>query len=321
MIGSVLCCPTDSPNMTDFFHDILAMNRDVAERIRNDHRVVSVVMVPDDDMGTVWLIHLQNGETYWSGAGLFNMAIRHPSGHYRVCPTPQRPSVHPTGGDPEMIVNIEKWIRRQHPEIDNWLLDDDIVLYGLVQAGKTELIMSMIWITQYIYKLPCVLVLANMASSYNQILQKNTEEFNEMLIEEFGRGAIFFKLTPVGLRKNVVNVQIDNHLTPVVMSNPAQLRRLINVVRGKKYVLFSDEADVHVKGWNDDADTTMTGPLIKKLQQEAVGSVKITATPFALYNQQGVCQKTIVMNKPNNYRGLLETEWMFSNDDDANGPS
>lgn len=303
----------------NILEDVIAMSHDLIELVQDDPRVLTTEMVTDENRGTMWLIHLRNGDTLWSGAGMFETATRCRR-HYRVRPRSRGPICPPVDDkDPIPPEDIEVWIRRRHPEIDDWSFDRHVVLYGLVQAGKTELILSMIWISQYVYKIPCVLVLANMEASYNQVLGKNVPEFNCMMRDEFGERAspLFLKTTGYRGRSSFdIDIEQDHTWLRVAMGNPAQLRRLVNTTHNP-FVLFSDEADVHVKGWNDNADMTSTGPLMKQLQGMAVGSVKITATPFALYNQDGALQKTIVMNKPNNYRGLSETEWVFSTDADS----
>jgi len=294
--------------------DIIAMNQGVMDRVRYDPRVISVEMIPDEDQGTIWLVHLDNGITLWSGVGLFDVATRH-DGHYRVRPAP--PPV-PVEKDPMIAREIEVWIRRRHPEIDEWSFDDDIVIYGLVQSNKTEMILSMIWIGQNVRGIPCVLVLANMASSYNQVLGKNATAFNDMLLEEFGERARAFFIRTTGFRGCAAPTDdaTDPAWLRVAMSNPAQLNRLINTTQ-PPFLLFCDEADVHVKACNDDTDTTSTGPLMKRLEEMAEGTVKITATPFALLNAEGAVQKTITMRTPKNYRGLSETEWVILSDADA----
>lgn len=300
--------------------DVLAINRDLTERLAQDPDVVSIDMIPDDHHGTVWVIHLRNGTSFWHGGGMFENVVPCEGGGYRVRPTrPQHIPVTPPIHDPPAIGDVENWIRHRNPKINDWSLEDDLVLYGLVQVGKTELILSMIWITQYVYEIPCLLVLANMTGSYNQVLNKNAAEFNDMLLEEFGEGVRPFFLKTVGCRGRSAGAELvegDHTWLRVAMGNPAQIRRLINSTTGQ-FVLFCDEADVHVKGCSGDADTTSTGPLIKQLQEMALGSVKISATPFALWNQQDAFQKTLVMEKPDNYRGLLETEWVFSTDADS----
>ena len=295
----------------NLFQDILAMHQDIIAMVRNDPRVIGEPeMIPDDEHGTKWLIHLRGGQTIWVAAGTFDMAISQ-GWHYQASPTPLPLSDSPS------VKDIEKWIRKRYPDINNWSIEDNIVLYGLVQAGKTELLLSMIWISQYVYEVPCVLVLANMAASYNQVLQKNAIEFNNMLREEFGEGALAFRIKPIGFRKRDVHFAVEDHtFLHVAMGNPAQLKRLIATKRGQ-FILFCDEADVHVKACDDDVDDTRTGPLIKQLQDMALGSVKITATPFALWNQVGAIQKTLIMSKPQKYRGLSETDWVFSSDTDA----
>lgn len=290
------------------------MNQGVMDRIQDDPRVISVEMIPDEDHGTMWLVHLDNGITLWSGVGLFDMATRHLD-HYRVRPHPPPPAT--VEKDPMIVREIEGWIRRRHPEIDEWSFDGITVLYGLVQSNKTEMILSMIWIGQYVRGIPCVLVLANMASSYNQVLGKNATAFNDMLIEEFGERALLIRTT--GFRGCAV-APTDEPADPtwlrVAMSNPAQLNRLISTIR-PPFLLFCDEADVHVKACHEETDTTCTGPLMRRLEEMAEGTVKITATPFGVLNMEGAIQKTIMMRTPKNYRGLSETEWVISSDADA----
>lgn len=196
-----------------------------------------------------------------------------------------------------------------------------MILYGKVQAGKTDLILAMIWIGQFVHGLPCVLALANMVSSYNQVLGKNACEFNQSLLDQFGERARPYLLKTTGFRgTNTDGDHTDHTWLRVAMSNPAQIRRVLAsaLVRDHQpFLLFSDEADCHVKSCDEDSDTTSTGPLMRELQDRAVGSVKISATLFAMWNQKDATQKTIKMRTGPNYRGIFETEWVFHKETDA----
>lgn len=294
--------------------DIIGMHQDLMRQVENDPEVLSIEMLENDHDGTYWHIHLRDGRTLWTGTGVVDNDTSRTREQYEF-----RSSARPRGEAETNLhaTEIEEWIRERYPELDDWSVGDDIVLYGKVQAGKTERILSMIWITQHIHEKKCVLVLANMAASYNQVLGKNAVEFNEMLLEQFGERSRPFLLKAFGCRgRNMSVAGADYKWLCVAMGNPAQLKRVNDIIRGP-FVLFCDEADVHVKGWNETSDVTSTGPLMKQLHTRAVSVVKITATPFALWNQEGASQKTITMNTPDNYRGLTETEWVFSSVADA----
>jgi hypothetical protein len=193
------------------------------------------------------------------------------------------------------------------------------VLFGQVQVGKTSLILAMIWICTYVLNKRCVLLLANMTGSYNQVLGKNAMEFNDMLWEEFGEAARPFFLRAHGGRDRGAK-EIDPHCFLVAMSNPAQLRRLLDVTlkeETQEVVLFADEADVHVKSMDDNEDTTKTGPLYRSLEAQCIGTVNVSATPFALWNRRGALLKTIRMHTPPEYRGVEEMEWKHISGQDA----
>lgn len=297
--------------------DIVAEHAEMMARIQDKYPQLEMAMIPDETHGTLWKLTSRNWEKIIClGAVWVNIVSWDRDGSCYVrprCSLPTPVLLHSS----VPIDKIEKWIRSRHPEINDWSLDDDLVVYGLVQCGKTELILSMIWISQYVYKIPCVMVLANMTGSYNQVLGKNCFEFNQMLRQEFGEGVQPFFLHSFGYRGCNDRLNINDHTQlHVAMGNPSQLKRLVNTINGR-FLLFCDEADTHVKGWNDEADKSSTGPLIRKLQEKAVGSIKITATPFSLWNQDGVRQKTLVMRTPSNYRGLDQTEWVYSTNKDA----
>lgn len=276
-------------------NDICAMNT----FIRRQYPEGRSEMIHDDLHGTVWHVFMPNGQVLrWT----------------REVLQERMPSERVLQADPHFIPIIEAWLRSRHPDINNWEMNGNIVVYGLVQSGKTELILSMIWIAQYVHNTTCVLVLANMVDSYNQVLGKNTDEFNNMLRDQFGDRVEPFFIKTDGYRgRGMTDDGLDPTSLRVVMGNPAGLRRVNSTIRGP-FALFCDEADVHVKGYNDDSDKSKTGPLVKTLQSKATHTVKITATPFALYNQVDAQQKTIVKTIPGNYRGVHETEWVFSTD-------
>lgn len=269
--------------------------------LRNEYNNRPMTMITSEQYGTIFRILLPN-----------NKMLEVCANTYVLPDIIEQPS-------DTMVGRIENWLRQHHPELNNWDWSGHLVLYGLVQSGKTEMIMSMIWIAQHVYKTTAVLVLANMVSSYNQVLRKNAIEFNDMLKSEFGNDSQHFLIkTPIGFRgRNIVDSDKDYTWLRVAMGNPAQLRRVMDDVRDKRYILFCDEADVHVKSCYEESDITATGPIIKELKKKANASVNITATPFALYNEAGVIQRTLVMQPSTNYRGVEETEWVFSSDQDA----
>lgn len=292
------------------------MNQELIDRIRGDPGVVSVEMVPDENRGTIWSIHLRNGGTLWSGGGVFDIVARD-GARCTVRRRARRPHNIPDVPDIVMVEEIEPWLRWRHPEIDEWVVGENSILYGRVQSGKTALILSMIWITQHVHNTPCILVLANMVQSYHHVLGKNATEFNEGLLETFGDRARPFFLKTTGFRGGAVAAEdVDPTWLRVAMSDPAQIRRLLTAVPGR-FMLFSDEADVHVKACDEETDTTSTGPLMRRLQEMASGSVKISATPFAMWNEKHAVQKTIRMRVPPNYRGLSEAEWDICSEADA----
>ena len=105
-------------------NDICAMNT----FIRRQYPEGRSEMIHDDLHGTVWHVFMPNGQVLrWT----------------REVLQERMPSERVLQADPHFIPIIEAWLRSRHPDINNWEMNGNIVVYGLVQSGKTELILNM----------------------------------------------------------------------------------------------------------------------------------------------------------------------------------
>lgn len=283
--------------------DILAEHQRMLDRFRDAG--FHVEMASDEEGNMIWRIIDPDGKGYIGFVhnihpedirrirnGLWEIR---PRNHDVVVAQPQ-----PT----DRLKEIETWLHARYPELNNMDFETNALIYGRVQQGKTGLILANIWIAQNIEKIRCVLGLANMTGSYNQVLGKNAIEFNHELRRRFGDG---YGLKMVGMRDGVI-APADHTL--VFMMNPSQLRRAVELLNGEKYIFFMDEADIAVKGVDESSDASKTGPLCNKLMDDAMSIVQITATPVACMNQSTTRQqKTIRMTPRADYRSIRETEW------------
>jgi len=291
--------------------DILEMQRRLRQRVGNNPEI-RTEMIEDDKDGIAWVATVR-GEGRW-----LTSCIRLDPEDEEWFPRPiPSSSLTPTA---DIHEQIKTWIHGNYPATKAWEPVGQTVLFGKVQAGKTANILAMIWLGIHDLKKRCVLLLANMTGSYNQVLGRDAMAFNDHLLEEFGEAARPFMLRVHGGRYKTRSA-IDPLAFFVVMGNPAQLRRLLEETldETEEVLLFSDEADVHIKGTTEERDDTQTGPLYRRLEQRSLGVMNVTATPFSLWNRVEARQKTLQIPDPPEYRGTKEMDWCLVSSQDALG--
>jgi hypothetical protein len=276
--------------------DVMVRVENLMDRLRD--RDVHVEIKENEDGKFVFVLHNRSDVAIRVGITTIEprrAMIVHPD----ECPSPVRGN---RSDEEDKTDEIHRWLIQKYPEILVYGFDHNLIIYGRVQMGKTGMILALMWIAQYVHRTTCVLTLANMKGSFHQVMGKNTIEFNRNLRERFGNG--------YGLRMCDHLVGGGAPTTRVLMCNPSQLRRVVDEVAGRPYLLFVDEADTAVKGVDEASDVSKTGPLFRTLRENAIGTIEITATPFALYNQKdGPVRMTIRMRPREAYRGFYETDW------------
>lgn len=285
--------------------------------IRTKYAGHVVEMLPDEEHGTVWVIFRDGCDPLVITLSTLT-AHTHPDVLQRLN---NRVATQPN--DDAIVGEIYDWLRARHPtELARWDHNPEernVIVYGLVQSGKTNLILSMAWVSQHVYRTKVVLVLSNMLDSYNQVLRKSVREFNDALIGRFGEERVsHFLIKSRGYQgRNAPRVDDDDHTwLRVVMGNASQLRRFQNTIRGEFDVLC-DEGDTLIKGVDEESDQSKMGEWMKTIKARASFVANITATPLACWNEKNVVNKTISMNVPENYRGEPETAWCYSTDEEA----
>lgn len=280
-------------------NDLIVHLENLTDMVRDTD--VHVEIRQDEDGAVVFALHNRSETDIRVGVLMTLEPGRVRILHPRDCPAPVRGGG--VGGEDKIKIDeIHQWLLHKFPEIREYGFEGGVIIYGRVQMGKTGLILALNWIAQYVHGTTCLLALANMKGSFHQVMGKNTVEFNRDLRGRFGDG--------YGLRMCDRLVGGGAPATRVFMCNPTQIRRVAGEVAGRPYILFVDEADTAVKGADETLDVSKTGPLFRALQENAVGMVEITATPFALYNQKdGPARMTIRMRPRETYRGFHETDW------------
>lgn len=212
------------------------------------------------------------------------------------------------------IASIHTRLQNAFPEMVEWdpgVKNDvkRINIYGLVQSGKSSLILALIWKSRYILGHQPILVLANMIGSYHQMISRDIPRFNAVFCPNFPilvEGLAYIKSLPLGIRTSAKPLL-------VVMGNPCQLKRLYDHLEKIKGVhhLFVDEADQMVKHVNPSKDQAKTSRLFHNIQERCDGVTTITATPFALWNEDvAFPQKTIIKQPGPHYRALSDLEFI-----------
>lgn len=196
---------------------------------------------------------------------------------------------------------IASIIIKEYPVLDKAHFRMNVV--GDVQSGKSRFMMAALWMLTYIYDLRCVLILMNQVESYNQVLLRDIILFNRWLHEH---GETTRKLRVNGIRGVQENPVVEKNRIIICMGNSAQLKKIVN--RFDDTAVVCDEADTLVKHWKVSNDKTKSGKLFEDCVKKSKSVWSITATPFALLNQEGVACASWMLPKSDKYRGLNEFE-------------
>lgn len=201
------------------------------------------------------------------------------------------------------------------PDVEAYLAQPSVV-YGLAQSGKSALILAILWVAAYMRRTRGVLVLMNSADSYNQVAKRDLVGFNAWLAEAAGTEDC--ALCGVGFRGRDRRALADARADPATfvfaMGNGAQLRAVGRALGGSPFLLVADEADVMVKNaLAASAADTAVGEAFEALAAQAEasggGSVRVSATPFGVLNQESsVARRSFFLSPGPHYRGLADFE-------------
>jgi hypothetical protein len=220
------------------------------------------------------------------------------------------PIANPNPDTNEVLKIWEKLCEKyQHLET---LIQDTKVVYGLAQSGKTEYILGCIWGISFVQNEKAVLVLMNSLDSREQLCTRDVINFNrviygvceDLFIEDSRKYQLMAEgFSRVGEHRSYSSAK---NIFLVAMGNISQLRKMKSVLRENNvgpYRMVIDEADTLIKKCIDN-DLVATGKCYEELVADARGVIKVTATTFAVLNQDAQMQGTVQLPIPESYRGV-----------------
>ena len=209
-------------------------------------------------------------------------------------------------------------------EIDGDVQKVKHVIRGLVQQGKSQMTLALIWICFYVYKHTVVLVVMNMVGSMNKWITQDIPEFNrDSLLHSYPLVAdTVQRFEKQILRSHGSNVNGNSGRIPVLVamcnhSQIASLRRcLARFAHDTTNVsLVIDEGDQAVKNLNDEMDKTKFGPEFTALRKLSHQLTYVSATPFANLNQMDKdgfkCRVLHMDDPPAGYQGFKDFRYLM----------
>jgi hypothetical protein len=199
--------------------------------------------------------------------------------------------------DPIYKLLLEKYVFLDQPH-------KAINLFGKVQSGKSQAIMAICWCAIYRWKLRPFLFCLNRSQSYNQLMMRDYQEFNQWLRSN-GESERLLRVN--GIQGPNGEVNTDPHCITLAMNNKYQLHKIRQ--QTTPYLIVGDEADTLVTHCDPDQDMSITGPLFHSFRSSAASTWMVTATPFALLNQKGIFSRTVELPANPTYRELKDFEY------------
>lgn len=223
---------------------------------------------------------------------------------------------------------VFEWLCEKHPELKTFDGTDERrlkrIIYGLVQQGKTKLLLAIVWVLWYVHKQYVCIILMEMNDSMNQFLTRDVVVFNNHIDLD----GFTLNIDSVINRHKILQMNRFQNNTdlPIMvgLANASQLRKM-NSILGRVLVnkpthLVVDEADdAIVKHAHCDLDTSKVGYSYRQLKDKAMGLSYISATTFAVMNEQDAEfeGKAIRMSPPPlGYQGINDFDYSFKFSED-----
>ena len=235
-----------------------------------------------------------------------------------------------TDEDKRRIMEIYAALCLKYPQLPEYIStveNTKNVIYGLVQQGKTELLLVIVWVSTYVHMRYVSVLLMESIGSFNQFFTRDLIGFNPVDgIQDFPLNVVPVQHIYKDFIKNGKQA-LRNLPIMVGLANGAQINKmqmiLDNVSLKKPFHIVVDEADVAVvKNALPEKDKTVVGKSFQSLKKKAVYQTCITATPFGVWNEEDDNFQTLshqMPPPPPGYQGVEEFDFSvkISVDDEA----
>ncbi len=136
---------------------------------------LSVVFDEDEDNSVVSLRLVQQNGDRWRETIVRDMPMT------SVRPSQPTPILDGTDPDPRIVI-VYEWLVKTFPELKTYeeFSNDDLkrIFYGLVQQGKSRLLLAIVWILWYKFRKQVCIILMEMTDSLNQFMTRDVVSFN-----------------------------------------------------------------------------------------------------------------------------------------------
>lgn len=210
------------------------------------------------------------------------------------------------------------------PDIDNFM-NDNILIKGAVQSGKTKLICALCLYINSILKKNIIIILRNFSddafqfqrgiqsflSEYHSFMEKNNQTFIYPYIHYTGN--IIKKRTNqyIGINKLLDHYK-NNNLISITLANSDQISKLnycIDSIKNNNFTLIFDEVDQLMYSNGDILKLKLDH--LKNVSNQIIG---ISATMFeTILDSKFNTHHTFIMIPPIDYKGITKINYQFIN--------